>query len=79
MIVPLTQILLKQDINLPFYGSITRKLLITRFNFGSVLLLLLAFLIRISCSYYQFWQFKFAEILKDYQENYSKIICIDLI
>ena len=63
MIVPLTQILLQQDINLPFFGKIN---IFETYNYsdlvlGSVLLLLLAFLVKnLFASYYQFWQFKFA-------------------
>ena len=63
MIVPLTQILLQQDINLPFYGSINifETYSYSDLVLGSVLLLLLAFLIKnLFASYYQFWQFKFA-------------------
>ena len=48
MIVPLTQILLQQDINLPFFGKIN---IFETYNYsdlvlGLVLLLLLAFLVK---------------------------------
>ena len=63
MIVPLTQILLQQDINLPFFGEIDIFGIYSYSDLvlGSVLLLLLAFLIKnLFTAYYQFWQFKFA-------------------